>query len=102
MAFGGWNKIGVLLTAQAYAIAGAYGVADALAGEGVSSEPVPRAGPKAWRWEDEMEEIARTCASLGLPGGLGTAAAEICRRWAHHRGRAPDLHELLDDLRVTD
>ena len=27
MAFGGWNKIGVLLTAQAYAIAGAYGVA---------------------------------------------------------------------------
>lgn len=102
MAFGGWNKIGVLLTAQAYAIAGAYGVADALAGEGVSSEPVPRAGPKAWRWEDEMEEIARTCVSLGLPGGLGTAAAEICRRWAHHRGRAPDLHELLDDLRVTD
>jgi hypothetical protein len=49
-----------------------------------------------------MEEISRTCASLGLPDGLGKAAAEICRRWAHHRGRAPDLDELLDDLRVTD
>ena len=30
MAFGGWNKIGSALTAQAYAIARAYGVEDAL------------------------------------------------------------------------
>jgi 3-hydroxyisobutyrate dehydrogenase-like beta-hydroxyacid dehydrogenase len=102
MAFGGWNKIGVLLTAQAYAIAGAYGVAEALAGEGVDAGPVPRAGPKAWRWEDEMEEIARTCEQLGLPDGLGKAAAEFCRRWAHHRGGKPELSRLLADLRVTD
>jgi 3-hydroxyisobutyrate dehydrogenase-like beta-hydroxyacid dehydrogenase len=98
MAFGGWNKIGVLLTAQAYAIARAYGVADALAGEGVSADSIPRAGPKAWRWQDEMEEIADTCAQLGLPDGLGKAAAEICERWAHQRGREPDVGELLDDL----
>ena len=99
MAFGGWNKIGVLLTAQAYAIARAYGVAEALEGEGVNAGPIPRAGPKAWRWQDEMEEIARTCAQLGLPEGLGKAAAEACRRWAHQRGRTPALDELLDDLR---
>jgi 3-hydroxyisobutyrate dehydrogenase-like beta-hydroxyacid dehydrogenase len=98
MAFGGWNKIGVLLTAQSYAIARAYGVAEGLAGEGVSPDSIPRAGPKAWRWQDEMEEIARTCAALGLPDVLGKAAAEICERWAHQRGREPGLGELLDDL----
>jgi hypothetical protein len=102
MAFGGWNKIGVLLAAQSYAIARAYGVAGALAGEGVGAEAIPRAGPKAWRWQDEMEEVARTCALLGLPEGLGKAAAEVCERWAHQRGREPELSELLDDLRVTD
>jgi 3-hydroxyisobutyrate dehydrogenase-like beta-hydroxyacid dehydrogenase len=102
MAFGGWNKIGVLLSAQAYAIARAYGVAEALAGEGVGADGIARAGPKAWRWEAEMEEIAATCAALGLPDGLGKAAAELCERWAQHRGGAPELSELLDDLRVTD
>ena len=98
MAFGGWNKIGVLLTAQAHAIARAYGVAEALQGEGVNAGPIPRAGPKAWRWQNEMEEIARTCAHLGLPDGLGKAAAEVCERWADQRGRTPELDELLDDL----
>jgi len=100
MAFGGWNKIGVLLTAQAHAIARAYGVAEALEGEGVNAGPIPRAGPKAWRWQDEMEEIARTCGSLGLPDALAKGAAQACERWAHQRGRAPELTELLDDLSI--
>ncbi len=101
LAFGGWNKIGVLLAAQAYAIARAYGVAEALAGEGVGAEAIPRAGPKAWRWVSEMEEIAATCAALELPDGLGKAAADVCRLWEKHRGGRPELSELLDDLRVT-
>lgn len=101
MAFGGWNKIGVLLAAQAYAIARAHGVAEALAGEGVGADAIARAGPKAWRWRAEMEEIAETCVALGLPDDLGKAAAEICRLWERHRGREPELSELLDDLRVT-
>jgi 3-hydroxyisobutyrate dehydrogenase-like beta-hydroxyacid dehydrogenase len=98
MAFGGWNKIGVLLAAQAHAIAAAYGVDEALAAEGVPTESVVRAGPKAWRWAAEMQEIADTCAALGLPDGLGRAAAEICARWDGHRGRTPALDELLADL----
>jgi 3-hydroxyisobutyrate dehydrogenase-like beta-hydroxyacid dehydrogenase len=101
MAFGGWNKIGVLLAAQAYAIARAHGVAEALAGEGVGADAIARAGPKAWRWRAEMEEIAETCAALGLPDGLDTAAADICRLWERHRGRTPELSELLDDLRIA-
>jgi 3-hydroxyisobutyrate dehydrogenase-like beta-hydroxyacid dehydrogenase len=98
MAFGGWNKIGVLLAAQAHAIADAYGVTDALAAEGVPTDSVLRAGPKAWRWAAEMQEIADTCAALGLPDGLGRAAAEVCARWGRQRGRTPGLDELLTDL----
>ena len=67
MAFGGWNKIGVALAAQAYAIARAYGVEDALAGEGIESQGIVRGSGRAWRWAPEMEEVAATCAALGLP-----------------------------------
>jgi 3-hydroxyisobutyrate dehydrogenase-like beta-hydroxyacid dehydrogenase len=98
MAFGGWNKIGSALTAQAFAIARAYGVEAALAAEGVDAQRVVRAGPKAWRWAPEMEEVADTCASLGLPNGIGRGAAELFSRWEAHRDRPAELDRLLDDL----
>lgn len=98
MAFGGWNKIGIALSAQAYAIARAYGVEEALAGEGVASDRIVRAGSKAWRWVAEMDEVAETCASLRLPEGLGRGAAAVYARWEEHRDREPELERLLDDL----
>jgi 3-hydroxyisobutyrate dehydrogenase-like beta-hydroxyacid dehydrogenase len=98
MAFGGWNKIGTALTAQAYAIARAYGVEDALAGEGVESDRILRAAPKAWRWAPEMEEVAATCASLGLPDGMPRGAADLYSRWEAHRDQPAELEKLLDDL----
>jgi 3-hydroxyisobutyrate dehydrogenase-like beta-hydroxyacid dehydrogenase len=98
MAFGGWNKIGTALTAQAYAIARAYGVQDALAGEGVASERFVRSARKAWRWAPEMEEVADTSEALGLPGGMGRGAADLFRRWDAHRDQSADLEQLLDDL----
>ena len=98
MAFGGWNKIGVALAAQAHAIARAYGVEEALAGEGVESDRVLKAGPKAWRWAPEMEEVAATCAALGLPEGIPRGAAELYSRWDAHRDRPTELERLLDDL----
>jgi 3-hydroxyisobutyrate dehydrogenase-like beta-hydroxyacid dehydrogenase len=98
MAFGGWNKIGVALVAQAYAIARAYGVEEALAGEGVESDRILRAAPKAWRWAPEMEEVAATCAQLGLPDGIPRGAAELYARWDGHRDRSAELDELLDEL----
>ncbi len=98
MAFGGWNKIGTALTAQAYAIARAYGVEDALAAEGVDSDRFVRSARKAWRWAPEMEEVAATAESLGLPGGMGRGAAELFRRWESHRDSEATLAELLDDL----
>jgi 3-hydroxyisobutyrate dehydrogenase-like beta-hydroxyacid dehydrogenase len=98
MAFGGWNKIGTALTAQAYAIAHAYGVEDALAAEGVDSDRFIRSARKAWRWAPEMEEVAVTAETLGLPGGMGRGAAELFRRWEAHRDEAAGLDDLLQDL----
>jgi hypothetical protein len=98
MAFGGWNKIGIALVAQAFAIARAYGVEDALAAEGVPAERVTRAAPKAWRWAPEMDEVAETCAGLGLPEQTARGAADLYRRWSRHRDRPAELDTLLDDL----
>jgi 3-hydroxyisobutyrate dehydrogenase-like beta-hydroxyacid dehydrogenase len=98
MAFGGWNKIGVALAAQAHAIARAYGVENALAGEGVESDRILRAAPKAWRWAPEMEEVAATCAELGLPDGITRGAADLYSRWDAHRDQPAELERLLDDL----
>lgn len=98
MAFGGWNKIGSALTAQAYAIARAYGVEEALAAEGVDSARFVRSARKAWRWAPEMDEVADTCEALGLPDGMGRGAAELFGRWDAHRDRPAELDQLLDDL----
>jgi 3-hydroxyisobutyrate dehydrogenase-like beta-hydroxyacid dehydrogenase len=99
MAFGGWNKIGTALVAQAHAIARAYGVQDALTAQGVDGERFVRSSGKAWRWAPEMEEVADTCDALGLPGGMGRGAAELFRRWDAHRDEPGELDTLLDELR---
>ena len=98
MAFGGWNKIGVALTAQAHAIARAYDVEEALVAEGVDPERFVRSARKAWRWAPEMDEVADTCASLGLPDGLGRGAAGLFARWDAHRDKPAELEQLLADL----
>lgn len=100
MAYGGWNKIGIALTAQALAIARAHGVSEALEAEGVTAERLPRSAAKAWRWAPEMEEIAATCAELGLPDGIPRGAADLYRRWDAHRDTEVELERLLDDLAV--
>jgi 3-hydroxyisobutyrate dehydrogenase-like beta-hydroxyacid dehydrogenase len=102
MAFGGWNKIGTALTAQAYAIARAYGVDDALAAEGVDADRFVRSARKSWRWAPEMDEVAATAETLGLPGGMGRGAADLFRRWEAHRDQPAGLDELLRDLSPED
>jgi 3-hydroxyisobutyrate dehydrogenase-like beta-hydroxyacid dehydrogenase len=100
MAYGGWNKIGVALAAQAHAIARAYGVTDALESEGVAGARVEQLAPRAWRWGPEMEEVAETCSALGLPDGMGRGAAELYARWDANRDTEVPLDRLLDDLGV--
>jgi 3-hydroxyisobutyrate dehydrogenase-like beta-hydroxyacid dehydrogenase len=70
----------------------ANGVDDALLAEWELSQPQlaqvceaarANAGPKAWRWIAEMEEIAATFAAAGQPDGFHRAAAEVYRGLAH-------------------
>jgi 3-hydroxyisobutyrate dehydrogenase-like beta-hydroxyacid dehydrogenase len=85
MAFGGWNKIGIGLTAQAHAIAGAYGVTEWLEAEGVPADRLPRVADRAWRWAPEMEEIADTCGEVGFPDIVARAAADFYRALGEER-----------------
>jgi len=103
MAFAGWNKIGAVLEAQAFAVARAYGLEDALAAEGVGRDRIGRTAARAWRWEAEMNEIGDTHAALGLDDGIARGAAASLGRWAGHRDdpQVP-VGELLDELRGSE
>ena len=76
------------LHTAAMTAADALGVGDVLRAEIGDSVPavfermqanIPRLPADAGRWVGEMEEIARTYASAGLPPGFHLAAAEIFR-----------------------
>jgi 3-hydroxyisobutyrate dehydrogenase-like beta-hydroxyacid dehydrogenase len=73
------------------ATARANGVDDHLHAEWAISQPdlgaiaevsAAHAGPKAWRWIAEMEEIAATFAAAGQPDGFHRAAADVYRQVA--------------------
>jgi hypothetical protein len=85
MAFGGWNKIGIALTAQAHAIARAYDVGEWLEAEGVPADRLPSVTDRAWRWAPEMEETAETCVEVGFPEGIPRAAAGFYRGLSEER-----------------
>ncbi|MGZ4395561.1 MAG: DUF1932 domain-containing protein [Gaiellaceae bacterium] len=74
MAFAGWNKIGAVLEAQAFAVARAYGLEELAAG-GVGRDRIGRTAARAWRWTAEMHEIGDTHAALGLDDGIARGAA---------------------------
>ena len=84
-----WTKGTAALLLAARALARAEGVEDALLAEWALSQPAladrsrgaaRSATAKGWRWVAEMEEIAASMASAGLPDGFHQAAAEIFRR----------------------
>ena len=102
MAFAGWNKIGAVLEAQAYAVAQAYGLEEALAAEGIESRRISRTAGRAWRWIAEMHEIGDTQAALGLDDGIARGAAAALEAWAAHRDESDiPLPKLLEELRTV-
>lgn len=62
-----------------------------------NTQRVRRATAKSWRFVGEMEEIASTFESAGLPSGFHQAAAEIYRRMEFFYGQtqSPQLGEVL-------
>src|SRR5215216_1323967 len=61
---------------------------------------VTRVTAKAWRFEDEMKEIASTFREAGLPDGFHLAAAEIYQRMANFKEAkdTPPLPDVLNAL----
>lgn len=91
LSFAAYNKISYVLAAQSYALAAGHGVldellslaADVVPGTALARpEQVVTAGPRAWRWAPEMDEIAAACADVGVRGDLAGAAARLFARWA--------------------
>jgi 3-hydroxyisobutyrate dehydrogenase-like beta-hydroxyacid dehydrogenase len=92
MAYAAWTKGTDALLLAIVATARHHGAEEALREEWSRSRPELTArlhgagwaaGRKGWRWVREMEEIADTFASAGLPPGFHQAAAEVFRRTPH-------------------
>jgi 3-hydroxyisobutyrate dehydrogenase-like beta-hydroxyacid dehydrogenase len=90
MTYAAWTKGSAALLLAVRALADAQGVAGQLLAEWQLSQPeldersrsaAQSAAAKGWRWTAEMEEIAATMASAGLPEGFHLAAAQIYRQW---------------------
>jgi 3-hydroxyisobutyrate dehydrogenase-like beta-hydroxyacid dehydrogenase len=108
MAYAMWTKISAALLLDVRALARAEGVEDALllewaisqAGTADRSEATAGGvGPKAWRFEGEMEQMAIAARDTDLPDGFAEAAAEIYRRLATFKGAdRPSLEDVLANL----
>ena len=109
MAYAGWNKgsQALLLAIRAYALR--EGVDDALMAEWARSQPdVPRRSEnavagntrKAWRFVGEMDEIAKSLETAGLPDGFHVAAGEVYRRLSGWKDTPtpPSVAEVLKAL----
>jgi 3-hydroxyisobutyrate dehydrogenase-like beta-hydroxyacid dehydrogenase len=60
---------------------------------------IQHTAPKAWRFVAEMEEIAATFESVGIPGDFHRAAREIYARLAPFKGvNKPELRDALAKL----
>jgi 3-hydroxyisobutyrate dehydrogenase-like beta-hydroxyacid dehydrogenase len=88
MCFAAMSKGVTALATEALTAAQLLGVAGPLQTELASTLPglldyasraIPSMPPKAYRWTAEMEEIAQTFASVGLPPGMLQGAADVYR-----------------------
>lgn len=107
MAYAMWTKISAALLLDIRGLARVEGVEDALVAEwalsqtGTSERSEATAsgvGPKAWRFEGEMEQMAVAARDAGLPDGFAVAAAEIFHRLAALKGSDPTLDDALARL----
>lgn len=108
MAYASWTKGTNALLVAVAALAAAEGVSDELTAEwdfsqsGLSQRltyTAIRSAPKAWRWVGEMDEIADTFASAGLPDGFHRAASEVFARLGEFKNvRSASVEQLLEAL----
>jgi 3-hydroxyisobutyrate dehydrogenase-like beta-hydroxyacid dehydrogenase len=109
MAYASYQKSARVLAAVSHALAAHHGVAAELAREAGSltsnilaeTDQLPSVAARAWRWAPELEEIAATLDTAGLPPELAQGAASVLRRWDGDKDRFDlPLEEVLDHLRT--
>lgn len=109
MCFAAYSKGTTALLAAVLAAAEGLDVRDALNEQwsrdnsdfpAKSEQKVREVTAKAWRFSGEMEEIAATFASAGLPGGFHQSAAELYERIAGFKNaeETPPLDAVLAAL----
>ncbi|MDQ1361374.1 MAG: hypothetical protein QOJ44_1751 [Acidimicrobiaceae bacterium] len=110
MCYAAWTKGTTALLLDIRALAVALGIEGPLLGEWQQSMPElasrsltagRQAATKGWRWVGEMQEIAATFRSVGLPDGFHLAAAEIYNRVDRDEQAAADattLRSILEAL----
>ena len=109
MAYAAYSKGSSALLIAIRALAGREGVDEALLGEWERSQPglsarseqaVKNNARKAWRYVEEMEEIAASFTDAGLPGGFHRAAAEIYRGMERYKDTTvpPSMAEVVTSL----
>ena len=109
MAYAAYSKGSSALLIAIRALAVREGVDEALLREWERSQPglsvrseqaVKANARKAWRFVEEMEEIAASFEDAGLPGGFHQAAAEIYRRMERYKDTAapPSVAEVIASL----
>ena len=109
MCYGAYTKGLTALISGVLGTAENLGVRDALVrrwvddGSGLDRSAVPRVAritDRAWRWVDEMEQIASTFEHAGMPRGFHDAAGEIYRRLAKFKDQpTPNAEVLIDAIK---
>ncbi|MDH6222405.1 NAD(P)-dependent oxidoreductase [Streptomyces pseudovenezuelae] len=111
MSFASFQKSARALAAVSHALATSHGVGAELAleAESVTSkilaevDQLPSVAARAWRWAPEMEEIATTLRSTGLPPDLAEASATVMRHWTADKDRFDlPLEDVLAHLHGHD
>ncbi|MFD4552957.1 DUF1932 domain-containing protein [Streptomyces sp. NPDC058469] len=111
MAYASYQKSARVLAAVSHALAAHHGVAAELAREAGSltsnilaeTDQLPSVAARAWRWAPELEEIAATLRTAGLPPAVAEGAATVLRQWTGDKDRFDlPLEEVLAHLRTED
>lgn len=105
MCYASWTKGTSALIISIRAVARRQGVEDALVDLWGRAQPSllarsdaeGRIAGRAWRWVDEMAEIARTFEDAGLPGGAAAAASLLYERLASFKDveTPPSIDEVI-------
>ena len=102
-----WTKGTAALALAIRSLARAEGVEQSLLREWANSLPdlpgfcesAARSAQRyGWRWKDEMDEIADTFATVGLPDGFHRAAADIYQRSPREPAGSDALERVLSAL----